>query len=50
MIDCISISPWRESSGAAAATFLGTNKTMVILRGDQNLVVWGFFYRFVRLQ
>jgi len=47
MIDCISISSWRAASGAAVATFLSTNKTEVILRGDQNLVVLGFSYRLV---
>jgi hypothetical protein len=47
MIDCISISYWREASGMAAATFLSTNKTTVNLRGDQNLVVLGFSYRLV---
>ncbi|OGA48200.1 MAG: hypothetical protein A3F74_17720 [Betaproteobacteria bacterium RIFCSPLOWO2_12_FULL_62_58] len=48
MIDYISISSWRESSGAVAATFLSTNKNAVILRGGQNLDVLGFFYRLVR--
>jgi hypothetical protein len=50
MIDRISISSWRESSGVAAATFLITHKTTVILREDQNLVVLGFSYRLVRSQ
>jgi hypothetical protein len=50
LIDYISISSWSASSGAAAGTFLGTNKTTVILRGDQNLDVLGFFYRLVRPQ
>ena len=47
-IDCTSISSWREASGVAAVTFLSTNKTTVNLRGDQKLVVLGFFYSLVR--
>jgi len=38
-IDWTSISSWLESSGAAAAAYKSTNKTAVVLRGDQNLVV-----------
>ena len=46
-IDCTSISSWRESLGAAAATILSTNKTTVNMRGDQNHVVVGLSNRLV---